>query len=188
MITGSGITSFSPFGVLNSSAALPLYSISINANRVGDNNKITWNIIAPDMQEISIEKSTDGRSFSTLQSQGFISAGSVLDVVNSSKIYYRIKLKDLQGKLSYSRIIWVNGKQSEVQVFPTLFTNNFTVNQTVADKIDLVLMDVSGKVVLKQPVQQGFTDVNASSLPKGSYIYQLKQHDTITAKGVLIKQ
>jgi hypothetical protein len=188
-ITGTGITSFSPFGVLNGSASLPLYSISINASRIGNNNSISWNIVATEMQELIIEKSIDGRNFSTLRSQSFTTSGNILHDATNSKIYYRIRLSDLYGKVSYSRIVWIDGKKGEVHIYPTLFTNKFTIHQTIADKADLIIIDGTGKLALKQSIQSRFAEVNASSLSKGNYIYQLRQPDgTVLSKGVIIKQ
>ena len=93
--------------------------------------------------------------------------------------YYRIKMTDIDGKITYSSVIALLNKKSGfeiVNLVPNPVTHETALlNITSAEKqtVDILVTDASGKTVLstKQPLIAGFTQVklNFNKLARGVY-------------------
>ncbi|MDB5191123.1 MAG: Pectinesterase [Segetibacter sp.] len=111
--TASGVTSFSPFTVMND-AALPLNLISFNASYLNNQVNVTWSTSNEvSTKEFQVERSVDGLAFSTT---GTIRAKNTTGVNNyevkdhsplSGITYYRLKSFDIDGKFTYSKTVAV---------------------------------------------------------------------------------
>jgi multisubunit Na+/H+ antiporter MnhF subunit len=54
----AGITSFSPFAIMNNNAIVPMQSIKLSVIKTSNSNKLNWNIIATDAAQIEIQNLT----------------------------------------------------------------------------------------------------------------------------------
>lgn len=93
--------------------------------------------------------------------------------------YYRLKLQDIDGKISYSSIVALLNAFSGFEIIsiaPNPVTGgnfNLNVSSAIADNMDVFITDKQGRLVkkLKLALTAGFNSipVNVSNLAAGSY-------------------
>jgi hypothetical protein len=133
---------------------------------------------------MELERSTDGRSFRSINSQTE-TAARCLQPFNFTDIsplpglnYYRLKSVDIDGKINYSNIVALlnNDKGFEiVSLVPNPVKEEATLSVTSATKsiIEIVVTDISGKQLSKQRVSliagNNLLPLSVRNLPAGSY-------------------
>jgi hypothetical protein len=142
-----------------------------------------------------IEKSTSGTSFSKI---GNVSAnrgtGGTIKKYNFTDDhlagninFYRLKQVDTDGKFSYSKVITLRTELSDnsVKIFPSPFKNNIniSVNALTNEKLDVHIIDQSGRTVKQYSMQvspgiNSFNISNLSDLTPGTYVIRLKGKTT----------
>jgi Secretion system C-terminal sorting domain len=129
-----------------------------------------------------VERSYDGRTFATIgtikpnntltaQLYTFTDKGP-LSIIQ----YYRLKMVDLDGKTTYSKIVSVSNIDrgvNKLKIYPSVVSDNLTVETTLNDAATLKIVDVLGKVVLSKTIVASnsiSTDVlSIHVLPNGFY-------------------
>jgi hypothetical protein len=102
---------------------------------------------------------------------------------NTNVIYYRVKLTDIDGKVSYSNVVAVRLSQSiQVIAWPNPFqsTISLSVTSDKATSFDIRLVDVSGKLIMqmKQSVSKGTSQITLKGFEKLSQgLYMLEMID-----------
>ena len=182
------ITGFSGFYVhTNISFALPISLNYFNGVKQGSNNLLDWMVscnTTPDAT-LTIERSNGSGNFTGIYS---ITATALrcqqpFDYIDTQPLrgmnYYRLKMIDAGGKITYSNIIallnavkgfeWVN-------ITPNPVTNgSFKLNITAAQpvKMDLVITDMQGRALRRQSISlvNGYNsfDMDVSNLASGTY-------------------
>ncbi|MCW5907118.1 MAG: T9SS type A sorting domain-containing protein [Chitinophagales bacterium] len=66
-----------------------------------------------------------------------------------------------------------NVAETIVQVFPNPFSNELTLKASVADNTDVVLSDVSGRVIHTEKMNSGAARINTSSIAEGIYVLSI---------------
>jgi hypothetical protein len=146
-----------------------------------------------------VERSKDAINFSDV---GFVNgAGNSSQIKNYTytdvtvkdmhvtTTYYRLKQVDLDGKISYSKVLPLNLKNIvQWRLYPNPVKDVATVelNLTASSKVNVQVIAADGRVVinadkgiLNQGTQQVF--INTQNLAKGSYIVRVKtDSDTFT--------
>ncbi len=120
--------------------------------------------------------------------------------VTDNKFLYRLKMVDVDGKFKYSNEILVSkegGSIKGIRISPNPVVNSdmVTVRFDAAAKatVDFKVMDLSGRVILKQQnrVEEGANSVsltNLKSLQSGTYILQMNDGVNIqTTKFIIAK-
>lgn len=187
--SATNITSFSDFAIGIANGVLPFQSIKLSVLKQNNIHQLSWNIIATDGDKIEIQKSNNGISFSTIHTQNFVARNFYADAISVGKNYYRLKVIDKAGNYSYSNIVMIDDKgRDDVQVYPTIFTSYFTVQNNNNNNLELQLFDVAGKLVLQKTLIQGTNIINTETLSKQTYYYQIKNNNSIVNTGKLIKQ
>ncbi|MFT3949189.1 MAG: PA14 domain-containing protein [Agriterribacter sp.] len=185
---------------------LSLLPVSLEAfTAIEKNNTVELNwVIAngsnPDVFEM--ERSADANTFSSVQQI----TGSVNTTTYSypdkhpvSGInYYRLKITDLTGVVTYSKIVSVRlnvSSQQAVNIYPTVITNNYfsiAVNKT-ANKAEIIIADLSGRIIKRQsvgnivagnPVKISTENMRA----KGIYLVSVTTNDVQVSTGKIIIQ
>ncbi len=179
-------TSFSSFtiGWGSMDAVLPITLLSFTANKVSTSvARLNWNITensTPEMFEVM--KSTDGRNFVKIASVPGLTAKLSYDFtdnnLNSGNNYYRLRMVDKDGSVSFSSIIVVmNGTQGTLitSMIPTVVTDRARLNISAAAKgnLQLVITDINGRIIQTQvaAINPGNQEVwiNASRLSSGYF-------------------
>jgi len=181
-------TGFSGFG-----AGVPGFSVlPININyftgaRQAAGHLLNWKVDcnATPRVTITLERSTDSRNFSSLYA---VTADALrcyqpFDFTDNRPLsgmnYYRLKLQDIDGKISYSSIVALLNAFSGFEIIsiaPNPVTGgnfNLNVSSAIADNMDVFITDKQGRLVkkLKLALTAGFNSipVNVSNLAAGSY-------------------
>lgn len=126
---GTGITSFSPFGILNNAGALPLQLVQLTAQYCGNNSVcINWKTENESaVSHFELERSSDGQNFVPVKtvaaqnrpSGNYSCTDDISQLPYSNRIYYRIKQVDADGRFTKSYIVFVNSSNDvTVSVYP----------------------------------------------------------------------
>src|SRR5688572_837305 len=185
------ITSFSSFYFASSNFTLPLDLLTFTGH-LQTNNSVLLNWKTENEINTShfvIERSTDGNRFSSLgnvTANGRNNTGGSFsysftdnDAINQSsqRLYYRLKMLDINGSYEYSNIVTVSlplitGKMA---ISPNPVVNEVKVMLASADKgkIEWKMIDNVGRTILKGTEQvntgaNNFT-INMNRLPSGTY-------------------
>lgn len=188
--TKGGYTGFSPFGILNNNAVLPLHQINLSVLNTGTSNRCAWTIKGDEMALLTLERSADGRNFTAAQIISFSPSGTVDDVMTTTgKTFYRLKAVTSNGSIKYSNVVWIdNSKRHTIAVFPTLFTNMVMVQNNTNENVSFRLYQRDGKLVLAQTLKPGTNSINTTSFVEGNYFYQVLSKNKVQATGQLVKQ
>jgi len=195
----TGITSFSPFGIMNNNATLPLTFLSFSAQKCNTNQVcLTWKTSnEQNVSHFEIERSTDGINFTTIamkhgnnQVQNTYAAIDDVSAIQSmKKIYYRIKEVDNDGRSKQSNINLVQLDSKGVSLYPTLVSSSVTIQNNSGEKMQLLLLSADGRVISQQLITKGTNIISTEKLTAGLYIYKITGMDEIiNSTGRIIKQ
>lgn len=151
---------------------LPVTLEYFRGKQSGETIELSWKTqIEENVSHFELERSTDGVTFEKI---GRVDAGKyqylALDNAAAGMIWYRLKVVDIDGKISYSNVIRVSNDESNsgnIRLYPN----------PGADKIQIVGSSAYGKVtiinnagkVIKQKQLSSNNSVTISDLPAGLY-------------------
>lgn len=131
-----------------------------------------------------IEKSTDGQQFASIGK--VTAAGNSTDrrsytfndaALVSGKVYYRIRVTDLDGSLSYSEVVQLNGAGLlTLNIFPNPASHkvNIRVPQDwQQDAYQVHVISAGGQVMQERNLSGLQQELNVQSLPVGIYIIKV---------------
>ncbi len=188
-ITRSGITSFSPFGVSNDMAVLPVTGLELTGKNNGNENLISWSTTSEtNTAYFSIEASLNGIDFTEFgkadaagNSTSFRSYNYVHREINYQSYSYRIKQVDINGNYVYSKVIRLSATAFRLaSLYPNPVKNKTTISFSLKQTsvITVVISNTSGQVVFstKQLYNKGEhkTVLDLATLPAASYTLQVK--------------
>lgn len=187
--SSTNIGSFSDFAIGISNTTLPISSIKLSVSKQENKSKLNWNIIATNATTIEVQKSNDAKEFKTIHTQAYVAIGLYVDDITAGKNYYRIKVIDKQGNIAYSNVVLIEEKLSkEIQVYPTVFTQYFIIQNNNPKNLQLILMDISGKLVLQRVLATGTNIIYSDKLQSQTYLYQILDNNKTIELGKVIKQ
>jgi hypothetical protein len=174
------VTGFSGFMIHTNHYVLPVTLHSFAARLTGDKVKVSWTTSDElSHDHFELERSTDGISFtpianiepitgSGIKNYEYNDAGASL--LNTSKIYYRLKMVSRSGDGEYSQLVIVHLTPSSTPVTlvaPNPFQNKLAVGLQLPEssQVRIQLTDLYGKRVLQENTQA----------PKGSSTYVLSK-------------
>lgn len=176
--------------VLNNACyGLPIRLNTFTANPVYGQNKvlINWTCSqALDFRSFTLEKSLDGLHFIKIATIDFLETVSSYQYeVNTGadkKLYYRLKLSDLNGQFSYSPVRKVMLQESERWgLWPVPFNSNLFIRLSTtqnSETFQAELSDMSGRKIknFSITISQGEKEVeitDLSAIPSGIYMLHL---------------
>jgi len=176
------VTGFSGFYLHTSyGGVLPVNLVSFSGTSQGSYNLLQWVTTSEQNSDyFDLERSTDGRTFSRITSvqaqQNSNSAKyyAFSDLRGGEPIYYyRLKMVDADGSFHYSAIIRINSRQSGIlSVYPNPASDLVTVSvsDTKLLKTDILLTDMSGRLIRKIRLDNPRQSIDITRLQPGSYI------------------
>jgi ELWxxDGT repeat protein len=192
----SNITSFSPFGIFNNNAVLPLKFVSFTAQKCNTNQVcLTWKTAnEQNVSHFEIERSVDGFSFSEVGTktannllQNTYTAIDDISTIQAKQLYYRIKQVDINRKTSNSTVQLIKLQSGdEIAIYPNPVNNEINiVNWNKVQQVQLI--DVTGKTI-KQWQAITSLALNVPDITTGIYFIKMKliNGEVITQK--IIKQ
>jgi uncharacterized repeat protein (TIGR03803 family) len=187
----ANVTSFSTFYFASRNfTALPVHILSFKGSVEPTTNKLEWKADCTDDVDFTIERSIDGTNF---QAIGLVMAFqqdcnhpfTFHDLSPASKTYYRLRMKEKNGPVTYSQIILLkrDGRDVfEVRIVPNPVIGSQANLQIISvKKMDLqcTVSDVMGRIMLQKQIQVQ-PGVNSFILPVGSWtagVYHLVYND-----------
>ncbi len=141
------------------------------------NYSLSWQIEAGDIVKTVLEKSTEGRSFSAVET--FTTAAkknqpSYVVAKENRNVYYRLYYVMPSGKVVYSQTIAIRngGGAFDISVYPNPASDY--VNISSATRMNVVkITTLSGSQLTYSQPQSNFYSFDMSLLPKGTYIIQV---------------
>jgi len=206
-ITSESVTNFSPFTLASIVPANPLpvemLSFKGHVNKQG-NAELEWQTASEiRMQGFEVEKSTDGKNFSSI---GFVGAKgqnlnqySLIDNHFLQTAYYRLRIVNSDKTFKYSQTIslQVDKVQTQLLVYPNPATQNDIIKVVLGDRngvesIKAQVYSQSGALVYSTEGSLEQTENNLtkllSSQSKGMYIIYLQTNQNQIYTTKLIKQ
>ncbi|MGG9960411.1 LamG-like jellyroll fold domain-containing protein [Ferruginibacter sp. SUN106] len=164
---------------------LPIKLLSFSAALQNVNNAILqWQIAtAEDASKYELQRSTDSRNFMAIDLQrgnSFATRFNYTDnTLHNGTYYYRLKITDHTGKLSYSNtaVLKVGSKEQLFSVYPNPVKKGeslqLNLQNITADKIEIV--NIAGQVVYSNANKQtgSFSLPISFLLPSGYYILKV---------------
>ncbi len=186
------VSGFSGFYVYTSLGAgpLPITINYFNGSKQGSHHLLNWKVTCNSTPRATmiLERSADSRNFNTITTVVADAArcNQPFDYTDVQPLagmnYYRLKMIDVDGKVSYSGIVaLLNATKGFdiISIAPNpVVTGNFKLNVTSAQasKMDITIIDMQGRTVSRQTVSliAGFNSLtmNVGSLAAGTYTIQ----------------
>jgi len=188
-------------------STLPIKFLSFNAKNINDNGVLNWAVANENAQTklYQLERSNDGRNFSTIASINPKYNGSnntydytdfnLKSIKSEGVIFYRVKEIDQDNKFVYSYIqpVKLNNKLAlYLSPNPAISNTILTYELASSESIQISITDDTGKVVNKirtediKGVNQFNIDLN--NYTKGIYLVSLKSNSSSIKTLPLIKQ
>jgi hypothetical protein len=173
---------------------LPITLISFDASKLSNSKStINWELAAccSATAKFEIQRAGTEKHFVTVGTVGGSETNKLYNYIDnglkSGVNYYRLKMIDADGKITYSRTVAVmNGVNGLLltSLIPTVVTNTatLTIASSNQQKLDIVIVDMQGRVMLKNSytVASGNTNIELSLAGLAVGTYQLTG---ITAEG-----
>jgi photosystem II stability/assembly factor-like uncharacterized protein len=170
------------------SGVLPINLISFSGNRNNNSSQLHWvtaNQSTGDRFEI--ERSYNGVQFVKIGTTiaGMNTQYNFTDTISAPVLYYRVKIITAGGNITYSNTILFKDSialQNDISLMRNPVVNNrieLKVTGSSADKLQLVITDMSGKKILLQQIAiiAGINQLNISlpaNTARGIYTLQLE--------------
>ncbi|MCX6210101.1 MAG: T9SS type A sorting domain-containing protein, partial [Bacteroidetes bacterium] len=188
--TGQGGFSVSVAG----SALLPVSITKFIGEKKGTSNLLTWTTATEQNNKgFELQRSYNGNDFLKVN---FIETkatnGNSATVLNYQFIdakpfagitYYRLKQIDLNGKTTLSNVVAIKGDKvtnltlTDVYPNPTAKLLNVVISSPVDNKVNIVVTDITGKVVKTQAAQitvgNNNSQIDVSNLATGTYLMKV---------------
>lgn len=182
-LTNAANTNVSNYGMLGdytvSGAALPstlpVQSMKLNGKANNNNHELTWNIVADEpIESISIETSTNGMSFSSLQNVNSNSTSFGYQPSEKKTIYYRLLVTTASQLKYYSNVVALRevGGKSKVDVVTNIISKNeIALNSN--GSYNWRIIDMSGRALANGRTTTGFNQLQPGTLNSGMYLLQI---------------
>lgn len=193
---GNNITSFSQFALMTE-AVLALEILDFNAILKDTKVELSWKLAhIKDVNYYIIERSIDGKNFDFLQQATKNQLFTQDETPQYGVNYYRLKIVENTGAITYSPIRSVNF-ELPLKVVYTIYPNptadilNIKFHSEFPQTIDFELVSAIGQIVhtYRLEAKQGNNHLyfRTSLYPTGQYILRIKQGNNITTNKVIIK-
>ncbi|HKP32973.1 MAG TPA: T9SS type A sorting domain-containing protein, partial [Chitinophagaceae bacterium] len=195
---GTNTTTSSVFQ-FTTAGSLPLKLVNLKAINQKSNIRLDWTTSDEvNTKEFEIEKSADGQKFSKLD---IVSAKRNSGLNNyqyfdekplPEKSFYRLKMKDTDGKFTYSRIVVANrSAKGNLEVIPNPATNNeirIVWNYDNKDEIQIRIFDQAGRLQVKRTaIATGNEIIVKHNLQPGIYNVDLVTKDSKQSRQIIVR-
>lgn len=181
--------------------SIPVRISYLQGERKNNSNELEWAVSCSlQFAKFEIQRSANAVDYSTIHTfqadelrcrQPF----SYTDIQHPDKMFYRIKVGDIDGRFYSSKTIVLYGKNSGfdlVSILPSITngTTSLVISTATADKIQIVITNFSGTVIkkLNQSITPGSNTipVDLSNCSKGSYLISVSSGKGIVKTGQII--
>ena len=168
--------------------SLPVRLSALEASTNGNTARLDWKVVCfLQYAKFEIQRSANGINYTTINTfeADQLRCRQPFDFIDgniSGRVYYRIKVGDLDGRFAVSKTVAVSGKVNEFEIkslTPSLINTNTTlsISSATADNAEIAIINFQGKVVKRIAINlnKGTTElpVDMISLAKGNYILSI---------------
>jgi len=177
-------------------SGLPVTIIDFTASKFNESVLLKWYAtFETNFKLYEVQRSNDGVSFTTVgQVTGRNLANySFIDdrLPNGNRVYYRLKMVDIDGKSNYSKTISLQlNSNAGLLLYPNPTSQKLTIqlqhSLTVADELQVT--DIAGRIVIRQQLTRGqrTIEVNVTSLAPGQYFIRVPDGNEVINKGFVV--
>ena len=190
-------------------APLPVELSQLEVAEDGCDMQISWTIESHEaFSHFELEYSTDGEDFEYLTTNDieqsvYRQAFQYLHTESTRNNYYRLKMIDLDGAYTYSKVIYKENEclkklETKISLYPNpigIYANVLTVRtySEEAGMTKIAITDMQGRAVrvMSLPFDEGWMTVriNTAGLPAGSYFYtQARKDGRIVSEKFIIQE
>jgi hypothetical protein len=180
------------------SQILPVHYFNFTYFTVNNAVKLQWQTAREiNSNYFVIERSVDGINFSPIGkvnasgNSNLLKEYSFVDDAPLGENYYRLKEVDLDGAVSYSKILQVKMRQAEALNIignPVQNVLHLQINVSLSQANYLSVFDFTGRRLKTFNVQNGIQDIDVSFIPSGTYVLQLIASDGKEYNKVFVKK
>lgn len=180
-------------------APLPLTLVSFAARQAGTDINLQWQTSAElNVQDFSIERSSDGRTWTTLGAVKATGNGNAqynyadIHPLPGQHNYYRIRMTDKDGQYTYTIIRLITLAESGIASMSPNPARDWT-QIYFAGKVtgaELLLTDMTGRVLQRHIVADNAVSYRLSTtgLPAGTYLVKMQLSTGIVTKKLVVGQ
>lgn len=179
-------------------AVLPVNIENFYGFRAGNSAKLFWTVSGSgDYQAFILERRlANERDFSPISVQDVTTLKTAYSYEDftalSGDAFYRLKLVDHTGKISFSKTITLkNNERNGIKVYPTVANDHISIVFPFAEgtKSIISVYDMTGRVHFKTDVITGSSvyTLSTSSLPNGNYILLIDNGITREKRTIIIQ-
>ena len=194
------VTSFSSFYFAKLTGTLPVKMLYFNGTVESTGNKLEWKSVCTNDVDFIIERSTDGLHFDSIGIKKVAQLDCnapfyFTDDTPTLLAYYRLKLVENNGTVTYSAIVVLQrkaGKSLQVVITPNPVTGTQASLQITASQqqsVFLKITDVQGRTILKKlatvPAGNSNIQLVLPNMPAGMYYLQYGDGTTQQALKIL---
>jgi len=186
--------------VFRNNASLPVRSIDLSAQQKNEIVQLNWTVTGEfDVLSYTVEKSDDGKDYRSIGSVSALNNSntalySFIDKERLNSVsFYRIRVANKNGSISYSSIIKLqSGKSVTLHLYPNpvLDQLNIVLNSGGNSKYELRISNMYGQTVYSNSLtaNNGVIKLSISALPPGAYMLQLQSNKGTIITESFIKQ
>lgn len=183
-VTITNLTQFSKYALSNSGSPLPVTFTSLTGSIRNGKANLSWNIADEhNVDRYEVEESANGRQFQAFTQVDAASRSSYQAIdaqLHTGANYYRVKAVDIDGKLTYSKIIRLDNNSAvdnDIRVYPNPSRGELNLGLNIpAGNYQIRLINAVGQTVYQQPLtHEGGSRSMQLGLPKlSSGVYQVE--------------
>lgn len=170
MLGNYGIT-----GTFQAGATLPIHSLQLSGRIANEKHELDWNIIADEpIETISVQVSTDGRTFTNLQDINGSLRKFVYQPFEKASMYYRLHVVTASQLTYYSNIVSLRevNANSKYKLLSNMVTGN-TIVVNSKGNYNWRILDMNGRNMQNGRMNNGYNRINTVSLSNGMYLLQV---------------
>lgn len=183
---------------VTTSTVLPVTLLQFSAKAFDNYTALQWKTVnEQNLAHFEIEYSFDGVNFTNA---GIVNAVNLPSennyrfqhfISSYNKIFYRLKIVDIDGRQGYSAIVKVDGSvKTSIKVYPSPVTENNLTIVSAKPLEQIILFTAEGKNVFQTSLSNtsGTINITLPHLQNGMYFLQLKLKDEFVNQKILIQQ
>jgi hypothetical protein len=174
-------------GTFIANSTLPIYSLNLSGAINQSKHELSWGIVADEaIDNIRIEVSEDGRSFSKLQDVVGTQRSFSYQPQQSKALYYRLFVTTASQLTYYSNIITL--KQVATGSNYTILSNRITTNEVVVNSkgsYSWRLIDMNGRSLQSGRLTTGINRLSTPAINSGMYLLQIADGQNITTERII---
>ena len=182
---------------LSKKFVVPVELVDFSGKRTNHISQLKWETATEiNTSNFEIERSEDAQKFKSIgqvKAKGNSVTPQYYTYSDDTKVngtaYYRLKINDLDGKITYSKVVALADQYADkTLVYPNPFGKKLTVelgnNVGGTEDFDFTLTDISGRILFHQTTQNS-VDWTTEHLPSGIYILKIAGKGTVDTRKLI---